>query len=112
MINSAGQVRDKYRYDPFGAPMPGGQLSPNTKLFNNPFGYNGETYDIDSGLQYLRARYYDPRMGRFQTRDSYLGEITKPLSLNRYVYTANNPVMYSDPSGHRPVVGDGSMPIL
>ncbi|MCO1604048.1 RHS repeat-associated core domain-containing protein [Desulfosporosinus nitroreducens] len=102
MINSAGHVRDKYRYDPFGTPMPGGQLSPNTKLFNNPYGYNGEAHDIDSGLQFLRARYYDPSMGRFQTRDSYLGEIMSPLSLNRYVYTANNPVMYSDPSGHIP----------
>ncbi|MCO1604046.1 DNRLRE domain-containing protein [Desulfosporosinus nitroreducens] len=102
MINSAGHVRDKYRYDPFGAPMPGGKLSPNTRLFNNPYGYNGEAHDIDSGLQFLRARYYDPSMGRFQTRDSYLGEIISPLSLNRYVYTANNPVMYSDPSGHIP----------
>ncbi|MCO1604373.1 RHS repeat-associated core domain-containing protein, partial [Desulfosporosinus nitroreducens] len=102
MINSAGHVRDKYRYDPFGTPMPGGKLSPNTRLFNNPYGYNGEAHDIDSGLQFLRARYYDPSMGRFQTRDSYLGEIMNPLSLNRYVYTANNPVMYSDPSGHIP----------
>ncbi|MDA8221003.1 MAG: hypothetical protein M0Z35_04620 [Desulfitobacterium hafniense] len=102
MINSAGHVRDKYRYDPFGTPMPGGKLSPNTRLFNNPYGYNGEAHDIDSGLQFLRARYYDPSMGRFQTRDSYLGEIMSPLSLNRYVYTANNPVMYSDPSGHIP----------
>jgi hypothetical protein len=34
------------------------------------------------------------------TRDSYLGNIMKPLSLNRYAYTGNNPVMYADPSGH------------
>ncbi|HVJ48758.1 RHS repeat-associated core domain-containing protein [Desulfitobacterium sp.] len=106
MINPAGQVRDKYRYDAFGAPMSGGQLSPNTQLFNNPYGYNGEAHDLDSGLQYLRARYYDPSMGRFMTRDSYLGDITKPLSLNRYAYTMNNPVKYADPSGHRPIVGD------
>ena len=106
MINPVGHVRDKYRYDPFGAPMPGGQLTPNTTLFNNPYGYNGEAHDLDSGLQYLRARYYDPSMGRFQSRDSYLGNIMQPLSLNRYVYTANNPVMYSDPSGHRVLAGD------
>jgi len=106
MINPAGHVRDKYHYDPFGTPMPGGQLTSNTTLFNNPYDYNGEAHDLDSGLQYLRARYYDPNMGRFQTRDSYLGNIMQPLSLNRYVYTANNPVMYSDPSGHRLIVGD------
>ncbi len=54
-----------------------------------------------SGLQYLRARYYDPETGRFLSRDSYLGDIQDPLTLNRYVYVLNNPLMYSEPSGHR-----------
>jgi len=90
MINPAGEVRDKYRYDAFGVPMPGGKLSPNTRLFNNPYGYNGEAHDLDSGLQYLRARYYDPSIGRFTSRDSYLGNIMQPLSLNRFTDSLNS----------------------
>ncbi|MGO4185412.1 RHS repeat-associated core domain-containing protein [Paenibacillus sp. TAF43_2] len=49
---------------------------------------------------YLRARYYDPSIGRFITKDTYEGEITNPLTMNLYVYTANNPLRYIDPSGH------------
>ena len=102
LTNAVGNVRDKYRYTPFGEPMSGGELSPNTKLLNNPYGYNGEYHDLESGFQYLRARYYNPETARFITRDSYLGEINEPLSLNRYAYTSNNPVMNVDPSGNVP----------
>lgn len=73
LVNNSGIVKDKYRYTPFGVPMPGGQLTPNKRLFNNPYGYNGEDYDIESGLQCIRERYYNPETSRFMTRDSYLG---------------------------------------
>ena len=43
---------------------------------------------------------YDPKNGRFITEDTYGGKTTDPLSLNKYVYCANNPVMYTDPDGH------------
>ena len=64
-----------------------------------PFAYNGEDRD-DTGLDYLRARYYDSQGGTFLTEDSYPGEDTDPLSQNRYSYVQNNPVNYTDPSGH------------
>ncbi|MCL2024411.1 MAG: hypothetical protein FWG78_01340 [Coriobacteriia bacterium] len=51
-------------------------------------------------MQYLRARYYAPDAGRFITEDTYRGESGDPLTHNQYVYTANNPLLYSDPSGH------------
>jgi RHS repeat-associated protein len=70
-----------------------GSLLRTLRYYNKPYGYNGEAHDMDSGLQFLRARYYDPSMGRFISRDSYLGSIMQPLSLNRYDYTQNNPVM-------------------
>ena len=55
------------------------------------FAYNGEDCD-DTGLDYLRARYYDSQGGTFLTEDSYSDEDTEPLSQNRYSYVQNNPV--------------------
>ena len=63
------------------------------------FAYNGEARD-DTGLDYLRARYYDSQGGTFLTEYSYPGEDTDPLSQNRYSYVQNNPVNYTDPSGY------------
>jgi RHS repeat-associated protein len=66
---------------------------------NNPFKYTGEIQDDESGLIYLRARYYDPSVHRFITEDTYEGKIDNPLSLNLYTYVTNNPLIYIDPSG-------------
>ncbi|WP_264850250.1 peptidoglycan-binding protein [Clostridium omnivorum] len=101
LTNSLGQVKDKYSYDPFGNTNHGGPLGNSEAHFQSFFGFNGEEYNNISGLQYLRARYYEADTGRFLTRDSYLGSLDEPLSLNRYAYTSNNPVMNIDPSGHR-----------
>ena len=67
---------------------------------NNPFTYSGEVYDPETKLYYLRARYYDPSVGRFITEDTYKGQVDNPLSLNRYTYTHNNPIRNIDPTGH------------
>jgi RHS repeat-associated protein len=48
--------------------------------------YAGEYLDKETGLYYLRARYYDPYIGRFISEDSYWGEDDNPLSLNLYTY--------------------------
>jgi hypothetical protein len=50
-------------------------------------------------LYYLRARYYDPGVGRFLSRDSFAGDESNPLSLHKYLYTHANPVNLTDPSG-------------
>lgn len=92
--NSSGSEVATYRYDAFG----------NTTAFGiaiaNHFKYNGEYTDDATNLQYLRARYYRAETGSFITADIYTGNITSPLSLNRYTYVHNNPVMGKDPSGH------------
>ncbi|WP_332908482.1 RHS repeat-associated core domain-containing protein [Paenibacillus roseus] len=67
---------------------------------DNSFRYSGELWDRTTQLQYLRARWYDPSVGRFISKDTYEGDITNPLTLNLYTYTANNPLRYIDPSGH------------
>ncbi len=59
----------------------------------NPFRYSGEYFDAETGDYYLRARYYNPRLGRFLTEDPVRD------GNNWYAYCNNNPVRYVDPSG-------------
>jgi RHS repeat-associated protein len=53
-----------------------------------------------TGLQYLRAHWYDPSTARFINEDKVEGELTNPLSLNLYTYVENNPLIYVDSSGY------------
>lgn len=76
-----------------------GTRKTSTDLTAQPFAYNGEARD-DTGLDYLRASYYDSQGGTFLTEDSYPGEDTDTLSQNRYSYVQNTPVNYTDPSGY------------
>ncbi|MCI0711837.1 MAG: RHS repeat-associated core domain-containing protein [Chloroflexi bacterium] len=71
----------------------------NTSTISTKFAYTGQQYDDASGLYFLRARYYDPAIGRFLSQDPYPVNMGNPVELNRYVYTANNPVNFADPSG-------------
>ena len=80
-------------YTPFGGLAGASGASPSA------WGYAGEYQEGQSGLIYLRARWYDPATGRFLTRDPFAGIPTIPATLNPYVYALNNPVMYTDPSG-------------
>jgi RHS repeat-associated protein len=61
--------------------------------------YTGEYWDQDAQLLYLRARWYDPRIGRFISADPFEGQQTNPRSLNRYAYSDNDPANNIDPSG-------------
>jgi RHS repeat-associated protein len=63
--------------------------------------YTGEQNDA-TGLEYLRARYYDPAIGRFLTQDPVRGFALSPQSLNRYPYVLNNPANLTDPYGYNP----------
>ena len=69
-----------------------GQKPIRTKKDTNPFRYCGEYFDIETGFIYLRARYYDPTLGRFISEDPARDEI------NWYLYCNGNPVNASDPS--------------
>ena len=103
LVSDSSTVTHKYDYDAFGV-----EKKPDP-LDGNPFRYCGEYYDGETKTYYLRARYYDPNIGRFTQQDSVWlmareypngQKITDPLSLNLYVYCANNPIVYGDPSGH------------
>ncbi|WP_426033877.1 RHS repeat-associated core domain-containing protein [Cypionkella sp. TWP1-2-1b2] len=66
---------------------------------NESKGYIGERYDGDAGLQYLNARYYDPKLGMFIQPDWW--EVTKAgVGTNRYSYSFGDPVNKSDATGH------------
>lgn len=65
----------------------------------NPFLFQGQQYDPASGDYYLRARYYDPTIGRFLSPDPFDGLDAEPISLHRYLYASNDPVNRVDPSG-------------
>lgn len=81
---------NRYEYDSFG-----------NRLFvdeavSNPFTYTGRELDEESGLYYYRARYYDPRTGRFLGEDP-LGFFGGDVNL--YPYVGNDPVNFTDPQG-------------
>ncbi len=105
-----GNVVQNYRYDAFGLllgpPAPQGS-------HNQPMQYTGEERDKETGFTYLRARYYDPRIGRFVQRDPFAGFVRYPSSLNYYNYAENNPTLLVDPSGLLTVgiCGGGSLAV-
>jgi len=97
LTNSAGVVTDEYEYDAYGNSFTKQGTTPNNYL------YRGEQYDLDLGLYYLRARYYNPATGRFMSRDPEEGVPTDPASLHKYLYVGGDPVRWVDPSGHSEV---------
>ena len=94
ILTENANLTNSYQYDPYG------NLTSGTADGVNYYGYNGESTNVKTGLQYLRARYYDAENGTFTTEDSDLGTTENPLTRNRYDYTTNNPLNYSDPTGH------------
>lgn len=88
---------NEYTYDAYGNVT---ESSETALSESNPYRYGGYYFDNESGLYYLNARYYDAENGRFTQRDTYIGEISSPSTLNLYVYTAGNPIYYTDPTGH------------
>ncbi|MCL4854059.1 MAG: hypothetical protein KJZ78_22095 [Bryobacteraceae bacterium] len=67
--------------------------------------YTGEYFDARSGLEYLRARWYDPSTGRFNRLDPFAGNLNDPLSLHKYLYTHGDPINGTDPTGLETLVG-------
>ena len=95
LTDKDGNELNSYSYDIWGNPTNEKEDVPNV------FRYSSEYWDSDTGLQYLRARWYDPNTARFVSRDTYEGELTNPLSMNLYSYVSNNPLRYIDPSGNK-----------
>jgi RHS repeat-associated protein len=98
LTDTNGTITDTYAYDAYGTiitqTFTGSAPTPNNYL------YCGQQYDPDLGLYYNRARYLNPNTGRFWTADSVDGNNEDPLSLHKYLYAQDDPVMNADPSGN------------
>ena len=99
LLDSTGTAVVKYRYDAWGKPISKTGDLASTLGTIQPFRYRGYVYDEETGLYYLRSRYYNISTIRFLNADTILGQ-RKLLGHNIYDYCKNSPVSYSDPSGH------------
>jgi len=95
LTNGTGVKTDTYTYDAFGAPAHTFGNSANN------FQFTGQQRDSQSSREfyYLRARYYDPTIGRFLTHDPMPGQEPQPQTMNPYAYALNNPTSRVDPTG-------------
>ena len=64
------------------------------------FQYTGQEKDTATGLYNYGARFYDPAFMHFISADSIIPNAANPQTLNRYSYALNNPIIYTDPTGH------------
>jgi RHS repeat-associated protein len=99
LSNASGRVAQAYEYDAFG------RLHDRMNAVKQPYTFTGREWDKETGLYYYRARYYDPEIGRFTTKDPIgMGVgVKSPTETNLYLYAGNNPVRYTDPLGLFPV---------
>lgn len=79
------------KYYPFGRERSVSSLGTD-KLFTG--------HQKEGDLYFMKARFYDPGLGRFLSADTIVPELANPQSLNRYSYVYNNPMVYTDPTGH------------
>ncbi len=101
IVDKSGKNMVKYVYDAWGNHAVEVLDSACAELSQlNPYRYRGYYYDTETGLYFLKTRYYDPEVGRFITIDdlSYIDPETIN-GLNLYAYCTNNPVMNIDPNG-------------
>jgi RHS repeat-associated protein len=103
IVNSSGNLIQRYVYSSFGKILKiigsaGSDIISNP-LVKTSYGFTNREHD-ESGLMYYRARFYDPGTGRFLSVDPHPGAMASPITvINKYIYTANDPINNLDPSG-------------
>ena len=112
IVTHQGNVAVTYKYDAWGKLI---SKTDNTVYGIgelNPFRYRSYIYDDETGLYYLKSRYYDPITGRFLNEDDVsilllANEYNKSCNaINLFAYCNNNPISYTDPSGYVAIVDD------
>jgi len=107
MLNSSGAKIGEMRYTPFGETRLITGSVPTDRRYT---GQRQESVGLGSLYDY-GARFYSPALGRFLSADTIVPEPGNPQSLNRFSYSNNSPLRYTDPSGHcgADVNADGSI---
>ena len=100
LTNASGTVQERFQYEPYGqAKVLDANFADDGDGVSDvdwEYRFTGRSLDVDTGLDYYRARYYHPTLGRFMGRDP-IGYSSDDHNLYRYV--GNNPVNRTDPSG-------------
>ena len=96
MTDRSGAMVQHYEYAAFGNE----RFKDNTSAVDMSNRYTGQQLDEETGLYYYGARYYDPELGRFTQPDTIVPNSSDSQQFNRYTYVNNNPLKYTDPSGH------------
>ena len=102
LTDATGTVQNSYGYQAFG------EIDYQLGTVENKYLFTGEQYDNNIGFYYLRARFYNPGIGRFQNMDTFAGLQFEPTSLHKYLYANGNPANIIDPSGN---IGIGSFTV-
>jgi RHS repeat-associated protein len=92
--DATGGVTSEMRYYPYGQTRSG--------TMDTDRQYTGQRWEAGIGLYDYNARYYDPALGRFVQADTIVPSMAHSQDFNRYSYVRNNPLKYTDPSGHAP----------
>jgi RHS repeat-associated protein len=96
MTDYSGFETESTQYMPFGSTRPG-----SGEITGTSYNFTDQEFDTENGLYNYDARLYDPVIGRFISPDTIVPQPLNPQSLNRYTYCLNNPLIYTDPSGHK-----------
>ncbi|MCK4261358.1 MAG: RHS repeat-associated core domain-containing protein, partial [Halanaerobiales bacterium] len=100
ITDSSGQVVMDQDYLPFGDDLNRPSVLENESSYETGYKYTGQHQEAEIGLYYYGARFYDQRVGRFVSEDSYIGELDNSHSQHLYIYVLQNPMKYVDPTGH------------
>jgi len=98
--NASGQCTSSQWYYAYGNVRTPAPTTPCSGALPTDYTFTGQKRDASAGLMFYNARYYDTTLGRFISADTIVPSAGNPQSLNRYAYVYNNPVRYTDPSGH------------
>jgi RHS repeat-associated protein len=95
-----GNILWRAKYYPYGdKELTSFSAAGSTDAAQNTRYFTAHVDDVDTGLTYMQARYYDPVVGRFLGVDSMGFIQSDPATFNRYSYVRNNPYRYIDPDG-------------
>ena len=100
--SSSGAIGSQARYKPFPfRVLCDGEMVYSSGTLPTKYTFTGQYSNVsDFGLMYYGARWYDVSLGRFASADTIIPGAGNPMAWDRFAYSNNNPVNYTDPSGH------------